>query len=268
MAPSIRRSPRPATIAREERTGRSLLITVYKFGAVGESPDMSPFVIKVETWLRMAGIPYEGAIGTKAHMPKGKLPTIRDDGKIIADSSAIVRHLERKHGDPLGDASRTPYERAVATAMQAVFETHLYFVGFHIRWAMPDNWERFKPLLCEYVVQTTPPAFRRLVPAAAPLVLRGVRAQMLHHLRGQGTGRHTHEEIIAMGVEGWRTVSDFLGDKPFMLGDTPSGLDAVAYGFVETATAPPFESPVRDFVNAQGNLAAYRERMRQRYWIR
>ena len=38
---------------------------VYKFGYGGsaDSPDISPFVVKLETWLRMSDLPYETRIG-------------------------------------------------------------------------------------------------------------------------------------------------------------------------------------------------------------
>ena len=38
---------------------------VYKFGdgAGAMPPDLSPFVVKLETWLRLSNIPYEGRIG-------------------------------------------------------------------------------------------------------------------------------------------------------------------------------------------------------------
>ena len=47
------------------------MLTVYKYGPIGRCPDISPFVIKLETWLRMAGIPYATAFGKHAKQPLG-----------------------------------------------------------------------------------------------------------------------------------------------------------------------------------------------------
>ena len=49
---------------------------VYKYGypAGAGVPDISPFVVKLETWLRMSAIPYEAQTGVHAGMPRGKLP--------------------------------------------------------------------------------------------------------------------------------------------------------------------------------------------------
>ncbi|REE24142.1 MULTISPECIES: hypothetical protein [unclassified Paraburkholderia] len=58
---------------------------VYKFGYGGsaDSPDISPFVVKLETWLRMSDLPYETCIGNLAKMPKHKLPVALIDGKLV-----------------------------------------------------------------------------------------------------------------------------------------------------------------------------------------
>jgi glutathione S-transferase len=240
------------------------MLTVYKFGPFGSAPDMSPFVVKLETWLRMAGIPYTTKLGTRATMPKGKLPVIEDEGRLIADSSLIIRHLQARHADPLGEATLSRSDQATSIAMQALFENHLYFVGFHLRWGVAENFRQFTPCLIDYAASTWPPIARPLLPLAAPLVLPLVRRQMLRQLQGQGMGRHSHDEIMQFGLQGWRAVGDFLADKPFMLGDKPSGLDAVAYGFVETSIA--FDNPVRHCLETEPNLVAYRERMRTRYW--
>ncbi|MED5617785.1 glutathione S-transferase family protein [Ideonella sp. BN130291] len=242
------------------------MITVYKYGPVGRTPDLSPFVLKLETWLRMAGIPYTGALGGRAMMPKGKLPVIDDDGQRIADSSLIIRHLERKHGDPLGEAQRSPQDRAMAVAMKALFETHLYFTAVHLRWSSDANFEHLKPLLLDYAVQTSRPLARTLLPRLAPLLMPAIRKKTLAQLHAQGIGRHQPQEIVQIALEGWQAVADFLGDKPYMLGDTPSGLDAIAFAFIHTASAPPFEHPVREQLQRMPNVMAYHDRMWQRYW--
>jgi hypothetical protein len=60
-------------------------------------PDPSPFVMKAEVLLRIAGLPYrvDGKGFSKA--PKGKLPNIDDDGERIADFTVIRWHLEKMH---------------------------------------------------------------------------------------------------------------------------------------------------------------------------
>jgi glutathione S-transferase len=62
--------------------------------------NVSPFALKLETWLRLAGLPYE-LVPTRnpGQGPKGKLPFIvDDDGTVVADSSLIIEHLVRTRG--------------------------------------------------------------------------------------------------------------------------------------------------------------------------
>ena len=62
------------------------MITLNQFARVWGIPNPSPFCTKVETYLRMAGIPYEVADAVPPQAPKGKLPYITDGGRKIADS--------------------------------------------------------------------------------------------------------------------------------------------------------------------------------------
>src|SRR6185295_19040355 len=57
-------------------------------------PNMSPPCVKLETWLRMAEIPYEMAPPDLAEAPKGKVPFIEDAGVKMGDSTLIVEHLK------------------------------------------------------------------------------------------------------------------------------------------------------------------------------
>ena len=50
------------------------MITLHQFARVWDIPNLSPFCSKVETYLRMAGIPYEVADAIPPTAPKGKLP--------------------------------------------------------------------------------------------------------------------------------------------------------------------------------------------------
>ena len=94
------------------------MIKLCQFPPAFGLPNASPFCMKLETWLRMAGLPYEcprGADLRKA--PKGKFPYIEDDGVVIADSSFIIDYLTKKYNVTL-DAHLTPRQRGEALALQ------------------------------------------------------------------------------------------------------------------------------------------------------
>jgi hypothetical protein len=51
------------------------MITLYNFGPAFGLPDPSPFVMKVETLLKMAKLPYRTDATGFAKAPKGKIPS-------------------------------------------------------------------------------------------------------------------------------------------------------------------------------------------------
>lgn len=232
------------------------MIKVYQFAPAFGLPNASPFCMKLETWLRMAGLPFErvndGLRVMKA--PKAKLPYIEEDGRLVADTSFIIEHLKQRHGDRL-DAALTPAERAVATAFQRLFEENLYWAVVHTRWADEAGWAKTR----EAFFGMLPAPMRWFVPA---LARRGLLAEM----RGQGMGRHTVAEIHAIGIKDVTAVADFLADKPFMLGAQPTSLDATAYAFLANLLWAPVDSPIRRHAQGRPTLEAYCQRMKARYY--
>jgi len=93
-----------------------------------------------------------------------------------------------------------------------------------------------------------------------------VRRQIRRALHGQGMGRHSREEIVALGTRSIDAAADFLGDKPFMMGSEPAGVDATAFGFTAGALCPLFETPLRSAVERHNNLKRYAGRMAERFY--
>jgi glutathione S-transferase len=121
------------------------VIKLFQFAPAFGLPNASPFCMKLETYLRMAGLPFElDNSGDVMKAPKNKLPYIDDDGTIVADTSFIIEHLKARYGDPL-DAALTPVERALATAFQRLFEENLYWAVLHSRWVPPQAWAKTRP---------------------------------------------------------------------------------------------------------------------------
>ncbi len=228
---------------------------VHTFGPAWNSVDLSPFCVKLQTWLRMAGLPYKTCIGNVRKAPKGKLPFLELDGAIMADSALIIDNLRKRHNDPLGDAARAPAEQAVAKAMRAMIESELYFAGAYQRWADDANFRVMLPTMANYAKQTGAPGW------LAPILMRGARRQVLGQLHAQGMGRHSADEIARIGIDCYSAISDYLADKPFMLGTEPSTLDATVFAFLHTLLVPPFTSKIKDFVLSRPNLVDYHQRM-------
>jgi glutathione S-transferase len=96
------------------------LITLHQFQPAFGLPNASPFCMKLETWLRMAKLPYVAPLmhlSTLGKAPKGKLPYIVDGKKTVADTAFIIEYLKATYGDPLDDWLSTE-QKTVSLAFQ------------------------------------------------------------------------------------------------------------------------------------------------------
>lgn len=214
------------------------------------TPNPGPFCIKLETALRLAGVVHEiRHAGTPSEGPKGKIPFVEIDGERIGDSTLILERLKDERGVDL-DASLSPRERAQSHALQRMIEERLYSVLVYSRWIEPGNWVKLRQIF----FGAMPMPLRLFIP-------RAVQKSRRRMLDAQGTGRHTREEIYALGAADLAAVNTVLGDKAFLFGDRSTLADATAFAFLTSIIGPDFESPLRTSALGHANLVSYTERM-------
>lgn len=233
------------------------MIELYKFGAVGRICDPSPFCVKVETYLRMAKLPYETHSGMQylRNSPKNKLPYIKDDNEIISDSTFIIRHLEKKHNNILdGHLSKT--EKAIAHGLTKMIDENLYWTVVYSRWIMDHNWIIIKKMF----FGSLPFPLKLFIPNM-------VRKKVMKGMKAHGIGRHSETEIMEIGSWDLECLSNALGDKEYFLGDRPSTLDAAAYGVLsQMILSDTFTSPIFDTARKHKNLVDYTNRIYDKYF--
>jgi hypothetical protein len=117
--------------------------TVYRAFPGSGTHVWSPFVVKLETRLRLAGIKYTTAAGSMKDAPRGKFPyvTLARGGPggaplSLADSTLIIKRLAADGTLPDLNAGLSPEERARDLALRALFEDKLYF--YNVRTAHPS----------------------------------------------------------------------------------------------------------------------------------
>lgn len=230
------------------------MITLYTFGPAFGLPDPSPFVMKAEMLLKLAGLPYQTNVKGFGKAPKGKLPYIDDHGERIADSTFIRMHIENKYKFDF-DRGLDAERRAIAWAFEKMVEDHLYWMFVHSRWVDDANFVK------------GPANFFRRVPALVrPAVVAMVRRKVRQQLHAQGIGRHAPADIVALGERAIQAMADYLGAKPFFIGDAPAGVDATMFAFAASALCPTFETPLRTAAERHDNLRRYVGRMTARYY--
>lgn len=230
------------------------MITLYAFGPAFGLPDPSPFVMKVEVLLKMAGLEYRSDPGGFRKAPKGKLPYIEDDGDRIGDSTFIRWHIEKKYQIDF-DRGLSTEQRAIAWAFEKMAEDHLYWTLVDERWNDDENFAK------------GPASFFRQVPAPMrPFVIAMVRRGLRKQLHGQGTGRHSRAEIVALGTRSLAAMADYLGEKSYFMGSEPTAVDATMFAFAAGTLCPLFETPLRRAAEQHDNLKRYAARMLARYY--
>jgi glutathione S-transferase len=229
------------------------MITLYAFGPFFGCPDASPFVMKGEMLLKLAGLPYQTDTRGFTRAPKGKLPYILDDGAVVADSTLIRLHIEKKYGFDF-DAGLSQRDRGVAWSVEKMLEDHLYWLMVYWRWMIDENFDR------------GPRHFFDRAPALIrPLIIGMVRRKVRANLHAHGLGRHNADEKNALAARCIDALSQVLGDNAYLMGPKPCGADATAFAFIAAALPEIFASPLRDKVLACGNLVAYRDRLMREF---
>jgi glutathione S-transferase len=226
------------------------MLTLIQFPRAPGVMNASPFCMKIEVFLKLAGLPYQlDDRQLPMRLPKGKLPALRDGDTLVCDSQAILEHLQQRYRDQLPPALRLP-ERGADLALRRMLEEHSYFAALWGRW------------IDDTAFGVVGPAFFGHVPK----LLRGpvaalVRRKMRRDLIGQGMGRHGPAEIAARACADLTAVQAMLGDRLFFGGDAPSALDATVYAFLANTLFVAIDTPVRRHLQAQAPLVAYCARM-------
>ena len=230
------------------------MITLYAFGPAFGLPDPSPFVMKAEMLLKLAGQEYRKLPGNMRKAPKGKLPYIEDDGVQIADSTFIRWHLERKYGVDF-DQHLSATEKGIAWTIEKMLEDNVYWILLEARWMHNENFAKGPAT----IFSSVPSVLRTLI---TTLIRRNIRRT----LQGQGTGRYSQHELAAIAAKDIAALSAILGNKPYLMGNQPCGADATAFAFTAHLLCPLFDAPSRNAAASHPNLVAYVHRMMQAYY--
>lgn len=200
------------------------VVYLYQFTRTPLLPSLSPYCLKVETWLRLAGLKYENVDHKlKLRSKKGQLPFVEVNGEEIADSAIIIKELAQRYEKDL-DAALTQEQRNIAHAMISMLENHLIWVLLFWRSKNPDQ------MIKGYKVNLQHALGSRLPNAVLNFLFKFQFGRKgAKKVKAQGLGVHKPEEIEEFGRQDLKVLSELLADKPFFFGDEPTTLDCVAF---------------------------------------
>ncbi|GMS99839.1 hypothetical protein PENTCL1PPCAC_22014, partial [Pristionchus entomophagus] len=224
-------------------------------------PNISPWSLKMETWLRLARIPYTAiATFSKGKSIKSSLPFVEVNGRQMADSAIIIETLKVEFGKSL-DHSLSSDEVSRCRAITALVEEQMTPCLMVL--LLPD---------VEYLVSDE---------AWGPHLGRGLtgwfrRRRMERRMRRQiassvdirGAGRHSYAELTDLIKEALDALSTLLGDRPYFTGASSSTIDATVFGHVACLVyAPTPDGVLTDYVRiTRPTIGKFIERMKETFW--
>lgn len=211
------------------------------------APTISQFILKLETYLRMANIPYRN-VHSRQKSKKGKYPWIEYNGEEICDTEFIIEYLNEKFEIDL-NKQYSATDLAIARAFQKMLEENTF-------WAVTlDRWLFDK--------ESTGLRLVKLHPIGIFFLRRLVKKSTYYH----GIGRHSKEEVYHILDLDLKSLSEFLGKKKFLLGDEPCQADASVFGQLGQIYWHGFGNPCYTvYFKKYKNLCDYCERMKDKFW--
>ena len=238
------------------KTRSAKMIKLYGFGPNFGLVDPSPFVVKVDCFMRMAKIDFEyfGKVDNMRIAPKKKLPYIEDDGKKIADSHFIIKYLTEKYNVQL-DETLSAEQKGSAYLLCKSLDEHLYWIALYSRWIREDTW----PIVKKAFFSELPFPLKFIIPCVA-------YKTVAKNLFAQGTGRHSDAELQVQMEQSMQALSIVLGDKNYFFAEKPVSFDATVYAFVSAFIEANLDNPFNKIARKYENLKAYCEIMTSLYY--
>lgn len=248
--------PRKTPIKTDFKPG---IVYLYQFPRSKGIPSLSPFCLKLETWLRMADIPYENVpCGYNTRSCEGTLPFVELDGKEHPDSSLAIRDLTEAFSKESMEGHLNEEQRATSRAFIAMTELSLLQSLTRIR---------IVEKLGEMTKQLPDKAFGILTPFWIWFYKQFMGPKMRDVLKVIGIGKHSRDEIIYIGNEDLRAISHYLGSKHYFTGFKPTRVDAALFGVLAQIVYAPYDLPQKTLIMDElPKLKEYCDRIKGRYW--
>jgi len=232
------------------------MIKLYGFGQALGVVDASPFVVKVDLFLKLAGIEFEyiGDFNQLKKSPKRKFPFIDDNGKKVGDSAFILKYLTDKYDIKLDDHLNETQKSQAALYAKALDES-LYWCLVYSRWVKEDTW----PLLYEAFFSQIPLPFKWIMPGI-------IRKDVKNTLKRQGYGRHSDTELLSIADEHFSALSTLLGENDYFFGEQVSSFDAIAYAALCEFISVDFPNNFNQQARKYDNLIQYCHRIEAQHY--
>ncbi|XP_042867422.1 failed axon connections homolog [Penaeus japonicus] len=222
------------------------IVIVHGLPKGHRTPNPSPLTLTLETYLRLAKIPYQMDY-EEPFGPMGKSPWITLNGEEMGDSQMIIKMLGRRFGNDFS-AKLTPEQQGAARAFHMMVTEYLALVFRMWRWVENRGWTMLQEKPC-----------------APKKPLKGQK--ICKRTCIQGIGRHSPEEIHCIIERNLTAISLYLGDKAFLMGSDPCEVDCALFGSLTHIMWNYPGSPYETIIKVKyPNLKEYVLRVKERLW--
>lgn len=221
-------------------------VILHQTGRGPHVPSLSPFNVKLETYLRLAKIPYQN-VHDKVRGSKGKWPWIEYNGEPMPDSQLVIEHLNETRGVNL-NSHLTEEENAMAVSLQRMIDEHTYWLMVVCRWNYDYHMTAFKLANWSWLKIT---------------IARWLSNRQTFH---QGLGRHSKAEIMSILNKDFNCLSIILGNKNYLLGDRICEVDCSLFGLLSQFRWHLQIPEVVALFEKYPNLDRYCDQMKQVAW--
>lgn len=227
------------------------MLTLLTFPGSFAEPSHSPFCVKAMCLLEMAGQLWARKdMSNPARMPYSRLPVLKTEARLIADSSFIQSYLEAEGAD--FDVSLSETDKARSHMLIRTVEENLRLSLVHDRWLDDCCWDKVRDIFFAEVPR----------PLRGP-ISRSVRKKVRAALTSHGTAQFTPADRNVRVERDLDAITAQLGDKAFLFGDTPTAADAATAPVLSMINGLPCDTALRRTVRERAPLLAYVDRTRQ-----
>ncbi|BFZ11432.1 hypothetical protein BsWGS_14471 [Bradybaena similaris] len=225
-------------------------VVLHQYGKALTVPSISPFVMKLATYLRVAGIPYIDAYSRQSG-PKNKLPWIQYNQQVVPDSQLCIQFLNVQRQVDL-NSRLTRDQLATGHLIRRVSEESLYWVLLMWRLVFDARGDLYREL------------------GVPTVVLWYMHREAKPRLWSHGIGRFTQQEVVKIMEDDLGAISTILGERSFLFGDSVDDVtefDCALFGQLCQLLWQTPGTPVAQIILEKfPNLARFCERIKSAYW--
>ena len=253
-APKKEKEKKPTVFMKDWEENK---VYLYQSGRTPQIPSIVAKELKLETFLKLHGIPYENVKMSKMSLKKVKMPFIELNGEEILDGDIFPKLAEKFEKNLT--ANLTPEQANIEHAMIRMVENTLYWAIMDWRSETVDQTVKaYKINLPQYLDLKLPHALLNLhyKMNVTKKIQKRVKDQGFHDLKEQAK-------------QDMKVLSEMLGDKEFMFGSEPSMLDLTMFSVLAQffSVDADMDCSLRTHMNESfENLSSLFNRIKDKVW--